>query len=383
MLNNLLAEFQGAKRVEEPSSQNRLYHSGRHSSPYLLRNLLLERIKSTPSGGWIKWCTYYFCDQLLVEALLDAHRRGVDLLVLVEDCPRTPVINQPTIRQLSSELGSAHFRSLRACSLLPCMPASFRLRANLHAKVYAFSHPQPHVLLGSYNPSCDVASDPELVESIGDQDLGYNLLAEFRQPDIAEGLAAHLRHLFLNGHKRLFRFWPGSNTILTAKDTQVILFPRCQTQLLQKRLNRLGNGDRLFIAASHMKVKSIVKAISKASRAGARVEIICHDSERRVPQKAIERLRSAGVSVQRYLDAERAPMHYKFICVETIIGAEVWFGSFNLNAQSLYCNHEVLVRSCCPAMVAEFKRCWSELVNDVRAASVGNPDPCSPGITLG
>jgi len=343
-----------------------LHHSGKSSPPYLLRSLLINRVEATPPGGRIGFCTYYFCDELLVESLLRAHERGVELRVLVEDCPRTPEVNGPAIRQLSSNLGPDQFRCLRACSLLPCMPGSFRARANLHAKIYCFSHPYPHVLLGSYNPSCDVVESPALVERIGDQDRGYNLLAELRQPEIVQGLNAHLEHLHRNGARRFFRFWPQSNRVIGSGDTQVFLYPRRRTPLLQKRICQLGEGDQVSIAASHMKAKSIVKAIGQVSLAGARVEIVCHDSERRVPQKVIGWLNASGVRVERYSDTREAPMHYKFILIDSKAGREVWFGSFNLNKQSLYFNHEVLVRSACPNLVQAFERCWKELVEEVR-----------------
>jgi len=42
------------------------------------------------------------------------------------------------------------------------------------------------------------------------------------------------------------------------------------------------------------------------------------------------------------------------------------FSGFNLNKQSLYFNHEVLVRSRCPNLVQALERCWKELIDEVR-----------------
>ena len=52
-----------------------------------LRDLLEERIHAVPAGGEILWVTYYFRDEGLAAALLQACRRGVRVRVVVGQSP--------------------------------------------------------------------------------------------------------------------------------------------------------------------------------------------------------------------------------------------------------------------------------------------------------
>lgn len=58
------------------------------------------RIKITTTASGTAVCSRStICDELLIEALLRAHERGVDLRILVEGCPRTPEVNGPAIQR--------------------------------------------------------------------------------------------------------------------------------------------------------------------------------------------------------------------------------------------------------------------------------------------
>ena len=56
-------------------------------------------------------------------------------------------------------------------------------KPHLHEKLYCFSHPRPVALIGSFNPSGDDPEEqPEIIDEIGDQDLGHNVLVAIYDP---------------------------------------------------------------------------------------------------------------------------------------------------------------------------------------------------------
>jgi phosphatidylserine/phosphatidylglycerophosphate/cardiolipin synthase-like enzyme len=113
-------------------------------------------------------------------------------------------------------------------------------------------------------------------------------------------------------------------------------------------IDRLGPGARLWGAVSHLK-GGMVAHLADAARRGVRVALVVHDTQRRVPQAAVDRLAAAGVSIHRYRVAG-LPMHAKFFVAAQDGRSESWFGSLNYNRNSRWLNDEVLVRSGDPAL---------------------------------
>ena len=118
--------------------------------PYCrLRDLLEARIEAVPAGGAIDWVTYYLRDLGLVRALLRAQERGVALRISLEAGPHLRHANDAAanlLRALGPNFASSRQRRIFARG--PQWKRPF-----LHGKLYAFSHPLPHALLGSFNPS--------------------------------------------------------------------------------------------------------------------------------------------------------------------------------------------------------------------------------------
>ena len=196
-----------------------------------LRDLLKARIQAVPSGGWIRWATYYFCDQDLAAALVSAAARGVDVRLAVEGQPRRHGTNDDVVALLKEGLPP---RSL--CVHEP--PAGFMAKAHphLHAKIYAFSHPHPTALVGSFNPSGNEPEDAEVIAEIGDQDRGHNMLVELTGLELVTGLAAHVDGLCGANGTIAARLLPNQNRVLRSADTNVYFFPRLNTGLRSKLL---------------------------------------------------------------------------------------------------------------------------------------------------
>ena len=307
-----------------------VHFGGPREPPGQLRNLLLTRVGAARPGSSIRFATYYFVDQPLARALIAASDRGVNVTLVLDADPRHDGANDPVIALLKRHGldGGLTIRSTRLGAL--------------HTKIYLFSDPRPVALVGSFNPSGGPTASPALLADIGDQDHGHNLLVEIAGPGLVRVLAKYVDQL-ASGSARS-RFSPQQNWIYRDRDTQLYFYPRLLPNPIKADLRRLGKGDRVWIAASHLD-STFVAPLREAAARGAEVKLIVHATERRVPQEAVRALRAAGVSTRRYSHPRDLPMHAKFVLLERGGKPLSYFGSFNLNRSSRLFNDELLVRS--------------------------------------
>ncbi|CAN7440793.1 phospholipase D-like domain-containing protein [Phenylobacterium sp. LjRoot225] len=309
-----------------------LHFGGPDRPARVLRDLLLARIEAAPPGSEILWVTYYFRDRGLAQALTAAQRRGVRVRVVLDARPRRADINGPVIAWLRAGLGEG-LRVHRS------PVAGLRL----HTKIYAFSGPAPVAFLGSFNPSGDEPEDPGVLEDIGDQDRGHNLLVEYRDPATVE--AVRLQAARIWGQRDVSRFSLWQNRPVRLGATTLYFFPRLRPGVVERGLSRLGPGDHVRAAVSHVERGPFTARLTEAARRGARVELVVHDTRRRVPDPVVAGLSRAGVVVRRYCHPDGLPMHAKFVVVRDGAQRTAWFGSLNYNANSRFLNHEILLRS--------------------------------------
>ncbi|MET0375778.1 MAG: phospholipase D-like domain-containing protein [Rhizorhabdus sp.] len=315
-----------------------VHFGGPDQPPGALSKLLLERIDATPAGQRIDWATYYFRDLDLARALIAASDRGVKVRLVIDGDPRLDTANDGAIALLKRD-GLNGGLVVRGA-----MPDPFdRLSGKLHTKIYAFSWPRPVALVGSFNPSGDEDTDAATIAAIGDQDRGHNLLVELTSHALVGRLVAQVDALARNGGS-LSRFAEGQNHVYRDRDTALFFYPRLRSEIVEDAIDRLVAGDRMWAAMSHVK-GATVDRIAAAARRGVDIDIVVHDTERRVPQKAVDAFRDAGVRVRRYHHPDRLPMHAKFIVMETEGHMVSWFGSLNYNRNSRLLNDELLVRS--------------------------------------
>lgn len=329
----------------------RIVFGGPDCPPGRLRDLLEERIDCVPRGGEIRWVTYYFRDEKLALALVRARRRGVRVTVSLEARPRMRGANERVRRRLEGEdgLGSG-FRSI-----------AHSLHAHLHEKLYYFSAPRPTAFVGTFNPSGGGVGDAEAFREIGDQDRGHNYLVEITRPALVTALADHAGSLHRGSHGLLERFSEESNAPACSDDTTLYFFPRRSTDILTGLLRRVGRGGRVRIAASHIRDPLAVRILCYLAQTGADVRIIAHHTLRRVPAQVETALRTAGVVFERYAHPEELPMHNKFVTIEDGNARCAVFGSANLTLTSRHLNHEILVVSKEPAIVAALSARWDAL----------------------
>jgi len=265
-------------------------------------------------------------------------------------------VNAEVLRLLSGKAGLAE--GLRAVRhVLPC---------HVHEKLYFFSHPVPVFYLGSYNPSRGAHDSPELLGDIGDQDRGHNFLVEIADGPPVAFLRAHLHAMHHHRHGMFERFGSDLNAVYQSSDLAIWLFPRRSSDVVPEALRRAAV-DRIRIAASHFRDGSMARLLAKLAGRGARIEILAHDTLRRVPQRVERTLRSAGIAFTRYAHAEGLPMHNKFMLLEGKSKRSTLFGSFNLTRTSKWLNHEILLESHDPGLYSAFASRWEEMIAQAAA----------------
>lgn len=322
----------------------------------LLRNLLRARIDAVPAGGEIFWATYYFRDRDLARALAAASDRGVRVVLHLDGKPRRRGVNMEVIAALGAHglKGGLHVHAP--------LPGPFsRLHGHLHSKIYYFSHPRPHVFVGSFNPSGDEPEDQEVIDEIGDQDRGHNLLAEFADPRLVMVFRAHVLGL----SRPLLRFRNDQNRAAETPQATAWFYPRLQPAIIDRHLARLGDGSIIRGAISHLKRGFLADGLIRAAQAGAAVELIVHDTERRVPERIIGVLAQTGIRIARYLHPERLPLHAKYLLIDEPGRQTAYFGSFNYNARSRYLNNEVLLASSHEAICGPLTQRFGEIAAEI------------------
>jgi len=333
-----------------------------------LRDLLEERIHAVPPGGEIHWATYYFRDEGLAAALLQARRRGVLVTVVMEGNPRTGEVNARVSKFLAGD--DALGRGLRPLNH-PLRDVRSWKSCRLHEKLYYFSHPSPVALVGTFNPSgSSRQDDQEILAEIGDQDRGHNLLVELSDPVLVRGLYRHAMRLYTAWHGPWEFALPRFNRVIAAGKTRVFLFPRVRLGGLGKLFDELRAGNRLRIAVSHLNDPGICKRLFGLARMGVHIEVLAHDTERRVPGWVEERMRQNRIDFRRYLHPEGLPMHNKFMLFEMPRRKVVTFGSMNLSVRSLHANHELLVIDESPGLYEVFRRRWDEILRELPDSQV-------------
>ncbi|MFK7913831.1 MAG: phosphatidylserine/phosphatidylglycerophosphate/cardiolipin synthase family protein [Pseudomonadales bacterium] len=325
-----------------------------------LRDLLAHRIAAVPAGGRIDWVTYYFRDRALAQELIAASRRGVNVSCSLDAAPRHAGANDAVIALLEQEPRLSLALANRPGLWLRRLP-----NLRLHEKLYLFSHPRPHALLGSFNPSGDQPEADLLAQAaIGNHDVAFNLLVQLTGPQLLQALQGHAGalHARLLG-QRASRL-PRSYSIIDDHSRNTLhLFPRLGRHPIDQLLSRLRGGDQIRICASHIKGRAVARLLLGALGRGAEVVIAAEASQRRSPGSLLQQLASAGARVQRIVADPECwiPMHCKFVLIDSGAARTSVVGSFNWNQRSRWLNRELALVSDSPTLYAALDARWHEL----------------------
>jgi len=356
----LVSKTQGQSQFS--SSPSKVFWGGPDRSSRCLRDLLEERIHAVPSGGEILWVTYYFRDEGLASALVQAKSRGVRVRVAIEGNPRTGAVNSSVRKLLESDNGlGPGWRAIRH----RLVDNRFFRTSRLHEKLYYFSHPVPSVLVGTFNPSGNQPEEPGIIRKIGDQDRGHNLLVNIIDPVLVEGLYGHALHLFNAFHGPWERYLPRNNKVVTSGKTRILFFPRSKWTDFNALFTGLESGSTLRMAVSHLNDRGICKRLIALAQRDVQIEIIAHDTLRRVPRWVEEQMLRHEIIFHRYNHPEGLPMHNKFILIDAGGLKTAAFGSMNFSVRSLHANHELLVISEDRGLYRELLDRWNEISKEI------------------
>lgn len=317
-----------------------LHFGGPDQPSRALRDLLQSHVDASPPGSSIDWCTYYFRDEALAESLIRASDRGVLVTLTLEASPRRKSANADVIGRLGAHGLDGGLRLFAPRGLI---------HPHLHAKIYAFSAPRPIAFVGSFNPSGNQPEDEDVIAEIGDQDRGHNLLFGIEDAALVAALRDHAATIPKRGG--LFGSRLTQNRVIRSGNTSLYFYPRLRSGQVERELHGLGQGTHVRAAISHLKGAGLVTVLGGAVGRGAKVELIVHDTERRVPERDIARLRDAGATVRRFRHPQGLPMHAKFVLIGKPGNAAAWLGSANFNPRSRWINQEILVRTTDPATI--------------------------------
>lgn len=317
-----------------PTALGQVEFGGPDLPPRRLRDLLQTHVDGSPPGSRIDWATYYFRDRALAQSLIRASDRGVQVQLAIEPRPRLAGANDAVLAMLRDHGLNGGFH--------PYQPAPDD-EGHLHAKIYAFSHPDI-AWIGSFNPSGDEPDDPAVIAEIGDQDRGHNLLLGITDRKLTSALRRHVGRLSSHGRIPL-RLRPAFNVRVRSQGTSLYFYPRLSTYPVERSVARLRQGDRLRGAISHLKKGELATQLIEAVGRGARVQLLVHDTDRRVPTNLVERLAGSGIDIVRVAGPSELPMHAKFLLIERGKNREAWLGSYNFNKRSRLHNAEILLRT--------------------------------------
>lgn len=332
----------------------------------LLRDRLEAAVDQVPAGGRIALATYYFRDIALAEALVKAHKRGVQVRCVLESLPRIANANEEVKQILTTGLGTGlrlvAYPGLRA-------PGGKAWKPQFHEKLYCFSHPRPYALIGSFNPSGNGRNDdPAILRSIGDQDLGDNVLVKLEDPQVVAGLFDHVNRMHEQPTRLLARLHTPSP--ITGASSTVHFWPRRSAHPVVQLLEKAGPGARIRIAASHIRSRRLATVLRRLAETGADVSVVAESTHRRVPVRIEKMLLAAGATVMRMPEQNPpVPMHIKMLLVEDGEDRTVVFGSYNWTLPSFLLNNEIAVISNDDRLYEIFLKRWLDLRERYRASA--------------
>lgn len=341
------------------TSSPQTYFAGPDKNKNLLRDILIEHIEAVPTNGNISWLCYYLNDPDIFQALINASKRGVQIDLTIDGRPRSPNVNQAcidTFNQSSIKLNIVKRKPFWEYFGIHWHP-------HLHSKLYYFSHPTPHVLIGSYNPTAgEKHIDVTSIEKIGDHSTSHNVLVTINNKDTVNYLQDYILNMQHYWQRAFARFLPTHNTTFYAQQWAINFLPSLRKHPIKKLLSTNDSNAYVKCAISHLKGPGILKPIKTALNTGKHIELLLGSSQRRVPNKHLEFLDKYRIKYHQPKLDKHSLMHNKFIIYKSDQQHCVMFGSFNWSSRSMLLNNEILVCSYDKNIVAAFETRWNQLI---------------------
>jgi phosphatidylserine/phosphatidylglycerophosphate/cardiolipin synthase-like enzyme len=189
---------------------------------------------------------------------------------------------------------------------------------------------------------------------------------ELDDPSIVSGLRRHLLSLHTSRRPLFARYITSTNEDLTAGRFNIFFFPRLDTSVVSRLMND-RNYERVRIAVSHFRDSHLARMLGRLALSGTTVEMIAHDTLRRVPLWVEAFAKTQGIEIVRYAHPQSLPMHSKFILLSGQGSRRVLFGSMNLTRTSRLLNHEILVAADNePGVFEMFNARWEHMLAEAQ-----------------
>ncbi len=347
------------------SSTNQIYFGGPDLQPNLLRDTLVHAIHQTPSGGEISWICYYLNDRAVLEALVEAARRNVDISIIVDANPRIIAINQSSINFLEKHAQSS-IKLIAASKKMAWEYVGVNWHPHFHSKVYYFSHPTPHAFVGSYNPTAGQGELPiELINEIGDHSISHNVLVDIVNPFAVRHLKQYLTQMYRRWNRTFARLSTSHNQPYADQAWTINFLPSLRTHPALRLFDRIDPHATVKCAISHLKGPGMMRTLTKALKRSKNIEILLDSTNRRVSKDYLSFLRSNQIKFHQPNMPEHCLMHNKFILSQSKDVQEVLFGSFNWSTRSRYLNHEIVVSTTDAHVVKAFSDRWNQIMSAI------------------
>lgn len=343
---------------------SKIYFGGPDLSKNNLRDILLQSIDGTPSDGNINWMCYYLSDIAILNALIEASRRGVAITILIDAHPRVPVINETSINYLR-EHASGSINLISAHKKPAWEYLGIDWHPHFHTKLYYFSHPTPHLFIGSYNPTAGADElDEHAISEIGDHSISHNVLVRINQANVISVLSKYASNMHGRWFRSFARFTTSHNRTHSSGEWTFNLLPSLCTHPIQKLLTKKDENATIKCAISHLKGPGIRRSLLKALQLGKNVEILIDSTERRVAKEYLSFLEQHRIKYYQPKTAANCLMHNKFILYDSLNESSVMFGSYNWSARSRYLNHEIIATTRENNIISAFKSRWNEITTN-------------------
>ena len=335
-----------------------VYFGGPDKEKHTLRDTLLKHIQNVPANGKIYWMCYYFNEPILFDALIAASNRGVEIKLIIEGNPRSSEVNVSCFKVLSEQTNI----SIAIKTSKPFWRyLGIHWHGHMHAKMYYFSHPNPCVLIGSYNPTSDPHDiNSHLIDQIGDHTISHNVLVKTHENVVTSNLIKHFCKIYdSTGYLRFSRL---NNLTHTSSEWHINFLPRYKSHSVSHLLSSKDKNVLIKCAISHLKGPAILDPLIKASRSEKIIEIIIGASKRRINQNTLTKLEQHKIKYRLITTDNHKLMHSKFIIYQSNKEYCVLFGSFNWSSRSWWLNNEII--ACCrdEAVIRAFEQRWNEML---------------------
>ncbi len=343
------------------TEQPQIFFGGPDLKKNLLRDVLLDQIKSSTPGSKIIWVCYYLNDPKIIETLNYAANNDIYVEVIIDADARCTDINHNFLKLIEST-SKIHITQIKLKKFWQYL--GIRWNPHLHSKLYYFSSPQPKIMIGSYNPTAGSEHlNYQQLSEIGDHSISHNVLTSIPDTMVIEKFLTYITQLKSPILRKLSRFSQLHNDTHRFNQWSINFLPTVSQHPIDRLLSENDENATIKCAISHLKGPGILHSLKQAIKKGKKIEVVLENSQRRVSKRHMLFLDKHHIDYHQPKSSEHCLMHNKFIIYKSDREHRVMFGSFNWSTRSRYLNHEIIACTDNSNFVDNFENRWQTLIS--------------------